>query len=54
MINLIFQCASLVIMTFGIVGIPIYLVLNARRKRIASEFETENPLTKSDDTDQED
>lgn len=53
MIDLIFQCASLVIMTFGIVCIPIYLVLNARRKRIASEYEKENVLPDKEDSNQE-
>ncbi len=45
----IFQVASMVIMTFGIVGIPIYLLLNARRKRIIKEFNDQNDKTKNDE-----
>lgn len=38
----IFQVVSVVIMTFGIVGLPAYFFLDSRRKRLAEEFEEKN------------
>lgn len=50
MIEKVFQVASLVIMTFGIVGLPLYLYLNARRKRLLNEYNEENCKEGTDDT----
>jgi len=37
-----FQTASLVIMTAGILGLPAYFFLNARKKRLLREYEEKN------------
>jgi hypothetical protein len=38
----IFQSASLGIMTIGIIGIPVYFILNMRKKRLLQEYDEKN------------
>lgn len=42
----VFQIAFMIIMTVGILGLPLYYYLNSRKKRFASEIEEEpeNPV----------
>ncbi len=45
----IFQSASLGIMTIGIIGLPVYFILNMRKKRLMQEYEEENDEKKHED-----
>ena len=47
-IETIFQVIFVIIMTMGILGLPVYFWLNARRKRLNAEYE-QNKNNKSDE-----
>lgn len=49
MIENVFQILFLIIMSFGILGLPVYFVLNARKKRIASEYEQQKEAEPDND-----
>jgi len=44
----IFQIIFLVVMSLGILGLPAYFILNARRKRLNEEYEENNNNDKID------
>ena len=52
-IEKIFQVIFVIVMAIGILGLPAYFVLNARRKRISAEY-YENNDENNDETDETD
>lgn len=48
MIEKIFQILFILIMSVGILGLPLYFVLLARKKRIVSEFDENTDADRND------